>query len=222
VKGGVEVEETQIVAFQVFLLDWYKENKRIFPWRYTFNPYKILISEVLLQQTNADNVVDPYNNIIEKYASLNELSNSDPVKLRELFKKIGLFYRADRLIEISEVIINQYSGIIPDKRDELMDIKGIGNYICNAILCFGYNKPYAVLDTNVIRIFKRVFGVESMKDRPRDDKKLWEFAQVILPEDCYVDYNYALLDFAAKQCTSYSPKCVKCIMRTVCYDTNKN
>lgn len=210
------ISDEKICMFQCFLLDWYDKNKRKFSWRYTFNPYKVLISEMLLQQTNVEKIIDPYLKITDTYKDINELSQCDIDFLKNIFKDIGLFYRADRLKSIAENIVDDYNGAIPNSWDELIKINGIGDYICSAVLCFGFKKPYAVLDTNVIRIFHRLFDVESDKKRPRDDTKLLEFAQVLLPEDRYVDYNYAILDFGACVCTMHNPKCSECVFGFNC------
>lgn len=211
------ISDEELIMFQCFLLDWYDKNKRSFPWRYTYEPYKVLISETLLQQTNVEKVVEPYLKIVKAYKNIEQLENADSDFLRNVFKDIGLFYRADRLKQIAKEIVKHHNKIIPNNWPELIKIKGIGYYICSAILCFGYNKPYAVLDTNVIRMFDRLFDIKSDKKRPRDDIKLWEFAQSILPEDKYIDYNYAILDFGASICTMYNPKCRKCIFNFMCY-----
>lgn len=210
------ISDEEIDIFQFFLLDWYYKNKRNFPWRYTFDPYKVLISEILLQQTNVEKIIDPYFEIIKIYKNIYQLKNADINFLRNIFKDIGLFYRADRLKEISEEIAKYHNGVIPNSWEKLLSIKGIGYYICSAVLCFGYNKSYAVMDTNVIRIFDRLFNIKSNKKRPRDDISLWEFAQTMLPKDNYVDYNYAILDFGASICTMYNPKCSKCIFNFMC------
>jgi A/G-specific adenine glycosylase len=205
-----------IGKFQKYILDWYSKNGRTFPWRYTFDAYKVLVSEILLQQTNVEKVINPYNTIVKKYKSVLELADADIIFLKDLFKDLGLFYRADRIISISRQIIEMYEGMIPDKREELLAIKGIGNYTGNAILCFGYNKPYAIVDTNVIRVFDRFFGFKSSSKRPHTDKKVWEFAQMLIPEDNYVDYNYGLLDFAAVVCRSRKPMCSNCLIYDMC------
>jgi len=135
---------------------------------------------------------------------------------------LGLFYRADRLISISRQIIEMYNGVIPNKREELLAIRGIGNYTGNAILCFGYNKPYAIVDTNVIRVFERFFDFKSSSKRPHTDKKVWEFAQMLIPVNNYVDYNYGLLDFAAVVCRAKKPMCSNCLIYNMCCYNLKN
>lgn len=213
--------DEDIAIYHVLLLEWFNNNKRDFPWRYIFNPYKILISEILLQQTNAEKVIKPYKEITAKYNNILELSESDGLELKNIFKDIGLFYRANRLINISKEVMIKHSGMIPNDWDKLINIKGIGRYICSAVLCFGFNKPYAVLDTNVIRIFERIFDEKSAYTRAREDIRMWQFAQMLLPEYDYVDYNYALLDFAAEICKFSNPKCDKCSLRTICSYNSK-
>lgn len=220
---AVEFVECSIIRnFHKYIYKWYFKNQRMFPWRYTYNPYKVLVSEILLQQTNAEKVVQPYNVIVKKYRSVYELADADIVFLKNIFKNLGLFYRADRLINISKQIIKKYEGIIPDKRQDLLSIKGIGNYISSAVLCFGYKKPYAIVDTNVIRVFERLFDFKSANKRPHTDKKVWQFAQAILPLENYVDYNYGLLDFAATVCKSKKPICSNCLMHNICVYSRKN
>ena len=188
------MDDVDIVSFQTFILDWYKSNKRDFPWRYIYDPYRVLVSEVLLQQTGAEQIIPYYYRIINEYRSIEELANGDLNFLKDIFRNIGLVYRADRLINISKDILKRY-GRIPDSQNQLLSIKGIGKYTCNSVLCFGYNKRYPIVDTNVIRVFKQLLDYESKAQRPHTDKELWHFAEMMLPEEDYLDYNYALLDF---------------------------
>ncbi len=206
----------KIITVQKYISDWYYQEGRFFPWRYTFDAHKVLVSEVLLQQTNAERVVDSYNTIIRRYKTVYDLAGADPMFLRSLLKKLGLFYRADRLIDISKQIVEKYEGVVPDKKEELLSIKGIGNYISSAVLCFGYKKPYAIVDTNVVRLFERLFDFKSASRRPHTDKEVWEFAQMLLPADNYVDYNYGLLDFASMVCKARKPMCSGCLMYDIC------
>ncbi|WP_052447576.1 hypothetical protein [Clostridium polynesiense] len=190
------MEDYKIIHFQYLLLEWYKKNKRNFPWRYTYNPYYVLVSELMLQQTSANQVIDVYNNFVAEYSSMEALSKVDYEQVEKYFYSLGLVYRARVLVEISKTMWDLYKGI-PNDKNSLMSIKGIGDYICNAILCFGYNKAYAIVDTNVIRVFDKILDYRSRSATPHKDVNIWEFAQSILPKSDYVDYNYALLDFGA-------------------------
>ncbi|MBA2846609.1 A/G-specific adenine glycosylase [Methanococcus maripaludis] len=198
------------------LLEWYSKNKRSFPWRYTKNPYQVLVSEILLQQTNAEKVVSPYLKIVSRYHTIEELADADLDFLSEIFKELGLFYRSERLINISKEILSKYNGKVPCKKEELLKITGIGRYTAGAVLCFGCGMHSEILDSNIIRLFDRIFGVKSDKKRPHTDKDLWNFAEEILPAENCIDYNYALLDFAALVCKAKNPLCDGCPLNNIC------
>lgn len=210
------IEEEQIIAVQVILLDWHEKNKRFFSWRYTFNPYYTLIWEVLLQQTDAGKVIEPYQILVKEYPNIQALSEAKFEDIKNIISKIGLFYRAERLIKTSKYIVSEFAGNIPTDVEKLLGIFGIGRYMAHAILCFGYSLPYELLDTNIIRLYSRTFGVKSYVSRARDDKKIWKFAQHMLPEDDYIDFNYALLDFGAIVCKSNNQNCTSCVMNYIC------
>ncbi|MBO8161842.1 MAG: A/G-specific adenine glycosylase [Thermosipho sp. (in: Bacteria)] len=204
------------MIFRESVLEWYEHNKRDFPWRSTSDPYKIWISESLLQQTNADKVVIPYMEIVTKYPTVFDLADAPVEELKLIFSKIGLFYRAERIKTTAEDICRNYGGAFPKTKNELIKLKGVGNYTASAILCFAYNLPYAVVDTNVIRIIERVFGVKSSKCRPRNDKLIWEFADSLVDTENPKDYNYAVLDFASLVCRARNPKCSLCEIYKIC------
>ncbi|MBA2840872.1 A/G-specific adenine glycosylase [Methanococcus maripaludis] len=203
------------------ILKWYSKNSREFPWRYTSDPYKVFVSEILLQRTLAAKVIPTFLKIIKKYPSVNELAKSDINELKKYFEDIGLFYRAELLKNISKQISIEFNGKIPEKREDLRKIKGIGDYICNSILCFGYGKRYQIVDTNVVRLYSRLFSFVSTKKDIERDPKLWELAELVLPEKNYVNYNYAILDFAALICKSKHPQCSECPLNKYCGYLNK-
>jgi len=198
------------------LLVWHFQNKRNFEWRRTEDPYKILISEILLHKTDSKKVEKVYPKFIEKFPTVYDLYHGDHEEIGSLIKDIGLFYRGKRLRKIAEQIVNQFGGNIPDKKEDLMSLYGVGEYISNAVLCFAFKKRAAILDTNVIRVYERVFNIRSAKSRPRTDKEMWKFAEKILPKKDYVKYNYALLDFASDICKAKKPLCTICPVRDIC------
>ena len=203
------------------ILFWFRHNGRDFPWRYQYDPYKVYISEVLLQKTNVEKVTPIYLKIIEKYPTVKQLSNADEYFLIEMFKDLGLFYRAERLISATKTIANDFDGFFPSSVKDLKEIKSIGEYTANAIMCFGYGEKYPILDTNIIRIYFRFFGIKSSKKRPRTDKKLWQFAGELLPNKKFIEFNYALLDYGALICKYHNPICLKCALKNLCH-YNKN
>lgn len=204
------------------LLIWYSKNHRNFPWRYTYDPYKVFVSEILLQRTGANKVVPAFLKIIENYPSIHDLAKSKEKDLKVYFEDLGLYYRANLLINISKFILKEFNGTIPVERVKLITVKGIGEYICNAILCFGYGKRYPIVDTNVVRLYSRLFEFKSNKKDIQRDPELWKFAEEVLPLENYIDYNYAILDFAALVCKPKSPSCLGCPLNRCCKYVDKN
>lgn len=198
------------------ILKWYDGHKKKFGWRETKNPYKILISEILLHKTDSKKVEKVYPNFIEKFPTVYYLYQAESEEIDNLIKDIGLFYRGQRLKKIAEQIVNQFKGNIPDNKENLISLYGVGEYISNAVLCFAFKKRVPIVDTNVIRVYKRVFNVKSQKSRPRTDKEIWDFAEKMLPMENYVEYNYALLDFASDVCKVKRPLCQICPIRDIC------
>lgn len=204
-------------CFSKKLLIWFfRKNKKNFSWRISKNPYEILISEILLHKTDSKKVERIYPKFIEKFPTLNHLYRAKTEEVDDLIKDIGLFYRSRRLKRISEQIIDQFSGTIPDNKKDLISLCGVGEYISNAVLCFAFKRRVPIVDTNVIRVYRRVFNLRSSKSRPRTDRKVWDFAERMLPRKDYVEFNYALLDFASDVCRSKNPLCESCPIENIC------
>lgn len=204
--------------FRRRILAWFGQNKRRFVWRETSDPYCILIAEILLQQTDADKVSLVYPELIQRYPSASQLAKAEPEDLREFISKIGLNYRTQRLVSIARDINDKFAGRIPSSENELMRLPGTGKYIANAVLSAAFGMRTAIVDTNIVRILERFFGVRSCRSRARTDPDLWNIARDLLPrktKDCR-NWNYALLDFCALVCTHYNPKCSECICAEHC------
>lgn len=185
----------EIKVFQSKMLTWYFENGRDFPWRRSNDPYKILVAEILLQKTNVRKVVEVYESILEKCPTIFDLGAVSLIELISIIRPIGLSYRAERLIKIADIIIKQFNGIIPNNYEELIKLKGIGNYIANAILIFAFNQKRVLVDTNVIFVIEHELGIRSKKNRARTDRILISFIQLLAPESNIKEFNWALLDY---------------------------
>lgn len=216
--------KTKRNKFQHSILNWIKfkkenrfPNYRVFPWRIYKNPYKILITEILLQKTNSNQVSKIWLKFFKKYPTIKSLSNSKTEGLKSFLNPLGLQNeKSDRIKNIAGMICKNNGGIVPNERDLLLELKGVGDYIANAVLCFSFNKKYEIVDTNIIRIYERIFGVKSEKKRARLDKKIWEFAKFMLPDKYYRLYNFALLDFGAQICKARNPDCNICFFNKYC------
>jgi DNA (cytosine-5)-methyltransferase 1 len=205
-----------ITTFQRNLLRWYNKNKRDLPWRYSKDPYQVLVSEILLQKTDAPKVIPIYESFISRYPDLNKLHSANLSDVKAILKGLGLFYRAQRLISIAKYLSIQYEGKVPSRIDQLIKMKGIGKYVASAVLCFAFNRSEPLVDNNIVRLFQRIFGYESPKKRPRDDPSLWYLAKSFLPRKNVRDYNYALLDFSALVCIARNPKHDICPLKSIC------
>jgi len=199
------------------ILKWHKKEGRSFPWRYNDDPYKVLVSELLLQKTDAPKVEAIYNKFFSKYPTIYDINDNDISDIENILEPLGLFRsRAERLKSIAHTIINDFSGQIPHETGGLLKLKGVGDYITNAVLCFAYGESEPIVDANVIRIFARLFEFQSKKKRPRNDKEVWQFAESLLPKRKVQDYNYGLLDFASKVCKARKPDCDNCMFLNNC------
>lgn len=211
-KGNLNKKE----IFATRIVDWYKKEGRSFPWRKTKNAFHILISEIMLQKTDSKKVLSVYPSFIKKYPTPKHLAQANINTLKKEIHLLGIRDRARRLKTTAKTILLLYGGKVPTDRTQLLGLLGVGDYIANAVLCFAFNKDVPILDSNVIRVIKRVFSVESAKNRARTDKGLWEFASSLIPRGKAVDYNRGILDFAATICTARSSNCPTCPVSDIC------
>jgi len=138
-------------------------------------------------------------------------------KLKKILKPLGLEHtRSKSLKDISKKILTEFGGKVPDNKKDLMSLPGVGPYTTNAVLCFAFGHDISMLDTNIVRVLKRVFALESKNSRDRADKSMWEFAEKIPPKGKGKEFNYAILDFASEVCKPKNPHCKNCIMNSFC------
>jgi A/G-specific adenine glycosylase len=200
--------------FQRRLLDWYKEHGRDLPWRKTSDPYKILVSEVMLQQTQVDRVIPKYHEFLERYPSFEALADARPNEVKKTWYPLGYNVRPLRLHSIACETVARYDGELPSDHDELLSFKGIGRYTAGAIRSFAFNEDAPILDTNVMRVLHRVFvGTGDPKSRKN---LLWALSEALIPKGRGYDFNQALMDFGATVCTARDPYCLLCPMKDVC------
>jgi len=191
------------------LVSWFGEHERSFPWRKTRDPYEIFIAELLLQKTQATMVEKTYNHFLHNFPNIRVLSTAKVSEVRKIVGRLGLSYRAARLVKIAKLIETEHEGRFPRKLDDLLKLPGVGPYVANAVLCFAFNKPALIVDSNVMRVMSRYSGIYFEKDfRERFEKVL-----KIVPSR---KFNLALIDFAALICTPRGPKCVECPIENLC------
>lgn len=203
--------------FSVRLIYWHKRNKRDFPWRRTRDSYANLIAEALLRKTTSKQVANIYPKFMSKYPTPYDLFRASVEELEEDLKPLGISkVKALQLKKTAEILVTKYGGKVPHSRIELFEFPGIGLYSANAVLCFAYGEKVPLVDTNVARVLQRVFGLKSRKKQPSSDSLLWHLASKIMPQEKAREFNWALLDFAAKICTARNPVCGKCFLTHLC------
>jgi len=203
-------------AFRRKLLDWYDRNGRTLPWRETSDPYHILVSEVMLQQTQVDRVLPKYLEWLDKYPSFEALAEAPEVDVTKTWYPLGYNIRPKRLQAIAREAVASYGGTLPSDEATLLSFKGIGAYTAGAIRSFAFRERAAILDTNVARVLFRVFVGRGALKAHATKKNLWSISAALVPRRRAFDFNQALMDFGATLCTARKPKCLICPMAALC------
>ena len=215
-KAGHYVPPPARRQFRRRLLTWYHVNGRDLPWRRTDDPYHILVSEVMLQQTQVDRVLPKYHEWLEKYPSLRALADAPERDVTETWRPLGYNIRPRRLHAIARESVERYGGELPSDEATLRSFKGIGEYTAGAVMSFAFGQRAAILDTNVARVLFRVFVGRGEPKAHAMKRHLWEVSRTVLPHRHVFDFNQALMDFGATLCTARKPKCLVCPMRSSC------
>ena len=197
------------------VIGWFRENGRVFPWRETNDPFHILVAEVLLRQTQARRLVDPYLELVAKYPNPESLARANVEALREWFKPLGLVRRADSLVECARILVRDYWGQVPPDLKQLQSLPGIGKYSARAILCMAFNSPEPMVDEGCGRVLRRVLGYEN-RGPAYSDGVLLHAAQTLLPEDKAREFNLGLIDIGASHCHTRTPDCAGCPLLRHC------
>jgi A/G-specific adenine glycosylase len=204
------------MRFQRRLLAWYRRHGRDLPWRRTREPYRILVSEIMLQQTQVERVLPKYRQFLDRYPTMEALAAASVDDVRRLWYPLGYNVRPLRLHAIACEAMARYGGRLPDSADTLRRLPGVGRYTAGAILAFAHGRDVAILDTNVRRVLGRVFFGPRRLRRLRGEKAFWDLAGALVPRGRGYDFNQALMDFGATWCTPRRPRCARCPMRTFC------
>ena len=210
-------------AFTRLLLKWNKNsNHRPMPWKGEADPYKIWLSEIILQQTRVEQGWDYYEKFVKKYPTIFKLANAKDKQVFKLWEGLGYYNRCRNLLHTARFIVEKYNGVFPNTYDSLLALKGIGPYTASAIASFAFNLPYAVVDGNVFRVFSRYYGIASATDMPEGVKLFNKVAVENLDHKKPGLYNQALMDFGATICKPMAPLCSSCVMQKTCVAFKSN
>ena len=202
--------------FRRALLGWYRAHGRTLPWRTTSDPYHILVSEMMLQQTQVDRVLPKYHEWLEKYPSLEALAAAAEDDVSQTWRPLGYNIRPRRLHAIARESVARYGGTLPSDEETLRSFKGIGAYTAGAIRSFAFRQRAAIVDTNVARVLFRVFVGRGDPKAHAMRKHIWNVSEVLVPRKHVFDFNQALMDLGALVCVARRPKCLVCPMLKMC------
>lgn len=203
--------------FTIELLRWNTEiNNRQLPWKNEKDPYKIWLSEIILQQTRAEQGRPYYEQFISHYPKVQDLANAPEDEVFRLWQGLGYYNRCRNLITAAKTITDQHKGVFPKNYDEILELKGVGPYTAAAIASFAFNLPHAVLDGNVYRVLSRYFGIDIPIDSTEGKKYFQDLASELLDKKQPAAFNQAIMDFGASVCTPQLPDCVECPLSDKC------
>lgn len=198
------------------LAEWYKQNKRDLPWRNISDPYKIWISEIILQQTRVNQGMSYYLRFIERFPTVKILAEANEDEVLKYWQGLGYYTRARNLHKAAKQIDLNFEGIFPSQHSDILKLAGIGDYTAAAICSFAYNQPHAVVDGNVYRVLSRLFGIETPIDTNSGKKEFALLAQSLISQSEPGLHNQAIMEFGALQCTPSSPDCLNCPLNSNC------
>jgi A/G-specific adenine glycosylase len=213
--NAASLNRSKVRWFQGVLLRWFSEGERSFAWRWRRTPYRVLKAELMLRRTQADQVEPVFKRFVQKFTSIRAVAGTPPRVIRLELKPLGLKWRAANVVSLAHEIQRRFQGRVPSGKAELLSLPGVGPYVAGAVRCFALGKPELLIDTNVVRVIGRFFGLK-LEGEARRRKEMIATVEACVPRRRPADYNYALLDFAAAVCLARKPLCGKCPLKTQC------
>lgn len=207
--------------FRQALVEWFKKEQRDLPWRHTRDPYKVWVSEVMLQQTRVDTVIPYYIRFMEKYPTAEKLAYAPQEELLKMWEGLGYYSRARNLQAGVREVVETYNGVVPNTRADISKLKGVGPYTAGAILSIAYGVPEHAVDGNVMRVLSRVLNIDADIALPKTKKIFEEAVMQLIDRDDTSAFNQGLMELGAMICTPTSPKCLLCPVRDYCTAFNE-
>ena len=202
--------------FAIKLIEWYQHHHRALPWRETKDPYKIWLSEIILQQTRVAQGLPYYQRFIENYPTIHDLAAASETSILRMWQGLGYYTRARNLHACARTIVTQFQGKFPNNYKALLSLPGIGVYTAAAIASIAFKEPIAVIDGNVYRVLARIFGIETAINSTKGKHIFNQLAQTLISKTAPDIYNQAIMEFGAIQCTPLKPLCNTCIFKIDC------
>jgi len=209
-------------AIRRALQEWYRRNRRAMPWRESRDPYRVWLSEVMLQQTQVKTVIPYYNRFVAAYPDVASLARADIQAVLKLWEGLGYYRRAHHLMQAARIVVREYEGQVPARREIFRSLPGVGDYIANAVLSIAFNQPWAVVDGNVKRVLARLFCIDEPVNRPAAHACYQAVADDLLDHADPAGHNQALMELGALVCTPRRPACATCPLRDLCRACRKD
>lgn len=202
---------------------WFLEKRRPFPWREAISAYGVLVSEMMLQQTQASRVVVFYERFMQRFPTFLALANASIDSVYKEWEGLGYYSRARALHEIARTVVATCRGVLPDTKEKLLALKGIGPYTVHALLAFAFRQNVAAVDANVVRVIARLFAIESEVTKQKTKQNIQNYANALIPSEKGYEIAEALIELGALVCTPKKPLCAQCPLRATCrsYLTNR-
>lgn len=210
------------MSFAPKILNWYYEHQRNLPWRETRDPYKVWLSEIILQQTRVAQGMPYYLRFVEAFPTVHDLANVPEEQVLKLWQGLGYYSRARNLHTTAKMVVNDFKGEFPKTYKELKSLKGVGDYTASAIASFCFDVPEPVVDGNVYRVLSRYFGVDIPINSTQGIKYFKELAREVMDAENIRDYNQGIMEFGAVQCAPKKPYCLLCPLQESCVALQEN
>ncbi|WP_108867634.1 A/G-specific adenine glycosylase [Aquimarina aquimarini] len=204
------------MIFSKKLISWYLQNKRAMPWRETKNPYHIWLSEIILQQTRVAQGLPYYLSFTEAFPTVFDLANAKEEEVLKLWQGLGYYSRARNLHTTAKYVADDLKGVFPSTYNDLLKLKGVGDYTASAIASICYNEAVPVVDGNVYRVLSRYYGIDTPINTTKGVKEFKELAITLMDHEQPAEYNQAIMEFGALQCKPQSPYCIVCPIQDSC------
>lgn len=199
------------------LYQWYKENKRVLPWRDQGDPYKIWLSEIILQQTQVLQGLSYYQRFVDRYPTVKQLAEASQEEILKLWQGLGYYSRARNLHQAAQTIVRLHNGHFPKDYKSIRELKGVGDYTAAAIASMAFGLPYATVDGNVFRVLARLYGLDQAINTTKGKHSFTLLANELLDKERPGMHNQAFMEFGALQCLPKSPNCLLCVVREHCW-----
>jgi A/G-specific adenine glycosylase len=207
----------EVAAFRRRLLRWFRRHGRDLPWRRTRDPYRVLVSEFMLQQTQVSRVEAYYHRFLVRYPTLETLARAEPAMVRESWNGLGYYRRAANLHRLARTVLDQHGGIVPADPEDLVRLPGVGRYTAGAVASFAYERATPAIDTNVARVIRRAFHPRLRGSGA--DRRVWETGAALVPRRngaAAWAFNQAIMELGALVCTARVARCTECPVRRIC------